>query len=553
MISVQFDEHVISTFTDDRSFQRGSAYHASGRVRRVTVEGPVITGVVDGTRGYRVRLEVTPDGMDGRCSCPYSAEVGFCKHCVALALAWLDQGGEIEPARPVSSSVDLRGFLLGQDRTWLADQLVRAAETDPLLHARLAVAAGHDPGSVFDDRPWRERLRRAIEIVDFVDHHGAYGYFAQVAEALDAVAGLVDGGFPDAAIALSEHAIELLEEAAELVDDSDGGLRAALSRAQDVHLTACMVGEPDPVALAERLVAMALESELEIFLEALPDYEAVLGHAGVARYRELVDQAWRALPPRRPHDYSSRRFVITHLRERAAEQGGTDEVVAILARTVSSGYDTLRIAERLSAEGRDDEALAWLDRGLTEFEPDARVRAAAAAIHLRARRREQAAELLLSNFVERPTLLDYHALRESVADGFAPWRERALSALRSAGDLRARSVLVEIYLDEDDVEAAWATAIAGNCDDQLLLRLARARAGEHPADAIPVLLRAAERAIAVRQREAYRSAALLLREAGELFTRCGREGDFHEHVIAVRDSHRTKWALRQEFDRVGLP
>jgi hypothetical protein len=129
----------------------------------------------------------------------------------------------------------------------------------------------------------------------------------------------------------------------------------------------------------------------------------VLGSDGLARYRELVEVAWRELPPRQPNGYRAGRFTITYLMERLAEhEGGTDALIEVLARDLANGYDVLRIAQRLCADGRDSEALEWLDRGMSEFAPDGRFRALAAECHLRAGRRSAAEELLWQNFVERP-------------------------------------------------------------------------------------------------------------------------------------------------------
>lgn len=120
----------------------------------------------------------------------------------------------------------------------------------------------------------------------------------------------MDGGFPDTAVTLAEYALDLLEGAAgQQVDDSDGGLHEAIARVEEIHLAACAAGTPDPVALAERLVGRALASDYEVFLTVLPDYEPLLGPAGMARYRDLVEQAWNALSPTNPHDYSSRLAV----------------------------------------------------------------------------------------------------------------------------------------------------------------------------------------------------------------------------------------------------
>ncbi len=460
----------------------------------------------------------------------------------------------------------LREFLLTQDPVWLADELLRAAEADPLVRARLDVAAGADTRHAFDESPLRARLERAVEIRDFVSYREAYSYFADVDEALGSVAELIDQGFPDVAMRLAEYALELLTEAGALVDDSDGGLREALNRVEEIHLDACSAGKPDPVRLAEYLVETATGSDYEVFLTALPDYERLLGKNGMARYRELVETAWRALPPKRPNDYSGGRFTIKFLMERLAEcEGGTDALIDVLARDVSSAYDVLRIAERLHGDGRDDEALDWLGRGLTDFPPDARLRSLAATCHLGAGRRQDAMELLWANFADRPLLDNYVALHGAAGDQFPTWRDRALALLREEPVASARfttppfmrtgghSALVEVLLWEQDPDAAWQAALHGGCNDALWLQLARVRADAHPADAVPVLLAAADQQIGHKNRGAYEAAARLLTEAKKLSVRGNSLDQFDAHLRMLRAEHKPKRALREELDRAGLP
>lgn len=569
-MAIAVSEQLVRGLADSGSFERGRDYFLSGRVRALTVDGVAVSAVVDGGRAYRVRLDVTSAGLDGRCNCPYGAEGFFCKHCVAVALAWLDRRAE-----PIAASSNAKGkagdnrrlrkFLLRQDVSWLVTELMRAAETDPLLRARLDVAAGVDAGDAFDDRNLRKRLERAIEVHDFVGYREAYAYFGDVEEVLAGVADLIGEGFADAARALAEYALELLESVGGLIDDSDGALREAISRAEGIHFDACSAGAPNPVRLAEVLVERALGSEYEIFLSVLPDYASVLGSAGMARYRELVEAAWQALPPKRPHDYSSHRFTVTFLMERLAEcEGGADALIGVLSRDVACAYDVLRIAERLCQDGRDAEALDWLERGLSEFPPDPRLRSLAAACHVRAGDRGKAQELLWDNFAEGPSLDGYVALHDVAGKDFAGWRDRALRVLRDQptstqrfaalpfSRLGGHSTLVEVLLWEGDVDAAWDAATAGGCRDELWLRLARARAATHPGDAIAVLQAAADQAIGGKNRRSYQMAAILLVEAQTLSGRCDRLDEFDAHLLALRTTHKPKRALREELDRAGL-
>jgi hypothetical protein len=405
--------------------------------------------------------------------------------------------------------------------------------------------------AAYDDRPQRTRLVRAIEVGED-DYREGQAYSRDVCAELDAVAELVDRGFPDVAVTLAEYALELLEDAGGYVDSSDGGLLDAIARAEEVHFEACSAGAPDPIQLAERLARTALTSNFEVFVTALPDYAPMLGPTGLARYRELVEEAWHTLPPKARYGYDHRRPVVTFLLERVADcAGGTDAVIGVLAHEVVDAADVLRIAEKLRETDRDDEALDWLRRGMAEFPPDWRLRALAADCHLRAGHSEEAAELLWANFADRPRLPGYIALHDATAEKFPTWRDRALAMLRkSPADT---DLVVEILLWEGKADAAWETAADLDRNSGLLLRAARARAATHPADAIPVVLAAADQLVGGGNRDAYRHAARVLKEAETLFARCDRQEDFPPHLAALRTRHRLKRALREELDRAHLP
>ncbi|GAA4536740.1 SWIM zinc finger family protein [Amycolatopsis samaneae] len=556
MAAIVLEEESIRRTADPRSFARGKAYFASGQVRKLVIDGATATATVDGTGVYRVRLRLAASGLSGSCSCPYGADGVFCKHCVAASLKWLDAGGKPTAAaqkKPMSDA-RLKKFLRSQDVAWLAGLLLEIAGADPLVRARLEVAAGADAQDAYDDRALRQRLEQAIDVRDYVDYGQAYSYFQHVHDAIGGVAELAGKGFANDAIDLAEYTLELLEDAGERIDDSDGGLMDAFARVEEIHFDACSAARPDQVPLAERLAERALTSPYAVFHTALPDYAPVLGPNGMARYRELVEAELADNP-----------YTARNLLERLAEcEGGADALIELLARTASSAGDVLRLAERLRQEGRDDEALDWLQRGMKQYPPDPRLRSMAASCHLLAGRRAEACELLWKNFASWPSLTNYQELHRAAGGKFAAWRKRAVEKLRarpvstewfapmphgSAG----HSVLVEVLLWEGDVPAAWKAATSGGCRDDLWLRLARERAKTRPGDAIPVLLAAVDQAIRLMGRDHYQRAAQLLVEARELFKRCGQTAEFKAHMTDLRAAHKPKRALREELNRVGLP
>jgi uncharacterized Zn finger protein len=563
-------------------FERGEAYHRSGRVRSLAVDEMGATAVVDGTRPYRVRLALRGQTLVGDCNCPMGDDGVFCKHCVATGLAWVDTAAT--PATPVSPATpagaagsatgndDLRAFLVGRDPHWLADLLLEAADGNPVLHARLLVSAGVDGADALDLSDFEDELRQAILIDEFVDWGGTATYLHDVDMALDTLEDLVDTGLPDAAIELCEYALSLLECSIEMIDDSDGGMRAAIHRAEGIHLRACETGGPDPVALAERLAAEALRSKWEVFLDAVPRYASVLGAEGLARFRQIVDRAWADLPPLAPGEratYGAGRFTVTHLKEALARLD--DDVAALVSvRThdLSSPYSFLRVAEILVGAGQDDEAVGWIERGIAAFPDnrDPRLRRLAAECHLRAGRAETALGLAWELFQQHPALGSYQWLRECAAtgDSWARWRERALETLRAQPKAepasRARpgwpveghSTLVNVLLWEGDVDAAWAAAQHGGCGEGLWLELARMRATDHPQDAIPVLQRHVATAIETKNRRGYQEAVRLLTELRAIYDRAGDGIGFAAHVRWLRSHHARKWSFLEELDRARL-
>src|SRR5262249_14219113 len=87
----------------ERSFERGSEYLDA--VDDLAVLGSKITASVRGTDEYIVVLNVGGHvPVSGACDCPYGKEGFFCKHCVAVGLAYLrSRSTARRKARPATS------------------------------------------------------------------------------------------------------------------------------------------------------------------------------------------------------------------------------------------------------------------------------------------------------------------------------------------------------------------------------------------------------------------------------------------------------------------
>jgi uncharacterized Zn finger protein len=359
-----------------------------------------------------------------------------------------------------------------------------------------------------------------------------------------------------------EHTLKAAEGALEHIDDSAGQMGDVIARLEELHLDACARARPDPTVLAGRLFAWELEGRWDVFDQAVSRYAEVLGEAGLARYRELAEEAWAEVPKLAPGEDSSERYgsrlrVTRIMQALAHSSGNLAEEIAVAERDLSISYRFLQIAELCRERGEDDAALEWAEHGMEAFaeDPDPRLRAFLVEEYRRRGRSAEALELSLQAFSARPGLESYRELATN-AKALGVWDEQrrwALTLLRQPepdppGSMRHPSLrgrgcseLVRVLIWEGDPDAAWEAAGEGGCTRDLWLKLADLRRAEHPEDALGVYRRHVEDVIAGRDKRAYAEAVRLIDETMRaLYAESGRPEDFDAYVEEVRAGHKAK-------------
>lgn len=541
-----------------RSYERGLSYLEAGRVGPLRESARSVGATVQGSEAYLVELCAAGGELRFACSCPIGLGGAFCKHCVAVAIAWLGERGD-----PTPTLDDARAHLETLPQSELVELLIDHAHDDEALARRLLLqAARPESGTAADVASVRALLEQAFAYRDFVPHREVWGYVRGIEDAIDLLEALLEEGRGGDVVELAEHALRVAEHALEHVDDSDGQMTGVIARLEDLHLDACRRARPDTVALAERLFAWELDGAWDVFDQAVFSYAEVLGDAGLARYRELAEEAWSEVPKLAPgedsHERYRSRFRITRIMQSLAQcSGSLADQIAVAERDLSSGYCFLQIAELCREHGEDDAALEWAERGMAAFSenPDPRLRTFLVEEYRRRGRSEEALEHSLQTFGIRPALESYRELSTD-AKAMGQWQERrrwALSLLRSPEpdppeaarhpSLRGRgySELVRVLLWEGDPDAAWEAAEEGGCSRDLWLKLADLRRAEHPEDTLGVYRRHVEDVIAGRDKRAYAEAVRLIDKTMRvLYVECGRPEDFDVYVEEVRSTHRAK-------------
>jgi uncharacterized Zn finger protein len=129
---------VLLRLTDTGTYTRGLAYYRDNRVAALTRSESMLKGTVRGSTDYEVKIWVSGDGLAYACTCPIGLDGLFCKHAVALAMAWLGAHEKPRsPARGAAADVDLRARLERADKPRLVAFLLREVEADAELHERV--------------------------------------------------------------------------------------------------------------------------------------------------------------------------------------------------------------------------------------------------------------------------------------------------------------------------------------------------------------------------------------------------------------------------------
>ena len=548
-------------------FERGETYFDVGAVTRLRTTDAKITANVEGSETYRVELRDAGE-LDFACTCPHAADGYFCKHAVALGLAWLSgqkaaprRAGTVGKKRRRDPWRDIEKFLAAQSSQTLVEQLLEVAKRDDRLYQSLLLKAERDRGGRGDvAAAFRRAIDDATRIHGFVDWREAASFAGDMEQLVESMRELLRRDTAGLLVELAEYAVERLEKSMEQIDDSGGEVGGLVAELGELHLKACRMAKPEPAALAERLFTLQTTLPFGICNFDAATYGKILGKAGLRSYRELAQNEWRKLkPPTAENRFDMWRSTLTRIMESLAEASGDiDELVAIKARDLSSAWRYLEIAEIWTQARQHDQALEWAERGLKAFpqRTDNRLRDFLVGVYLKRKRRDEALQLTWIQFEEQPCLGQFQKLHE-VAGKLGCWlpqRERALAKVTEAarptmGYPHQRkatpvgpdcSLRLSIALWEGDLDAAWETAQQGRCDLNLLIALAGKLAAERPNDAVSLYRRVVPPIVEQTNNAAYEEAIKLIRKTGALLKSQKQTAQFGDYLTELRARFKPK-------------
>jgi uncharacterized Zn finger protein len=565
----------VQSLADVKTFARGKAYFREGAVSRLDERSGTLCANVNGSTRYRVEIKVgVGEELAYTCTCPVGQSGTFCKHLVAVAMAWLENSGaevfhEEGPAptktrKKRKTTEDLIGeYVTTLTGDAMRELLLEAVERDMVLRDKLLFAAR--AASANDLTSMKAAVREATRIGRPLDWREAGAYGDALFSLADALRQRLRGPAAAQVVELAELAIAGAEKSLEQIDDSNGDVMPGIIELAAVHLEACRQTSPDAIKLAERHYRFQVDGSWDTFYEVIPAYAEPLGERGLQHYRQLVEEQWRQLPSLGAEDglrrsFDGNRTRLEHAMVRLAENDGdTDELIAVRQTDLSAPYRYLLIAETCAQDGQYDDGLTWAQRGLDAFK-DADRRLLDFCVQEYLRRGDSVAANMYAwmRFEQRPDVEAFGALMEvaQTTDSGDKAHERAFALLwalvkkeeASAAANKSvwyhprwRTTIVEIFLASKDYENAWQAFAGGPVATNLWATMASIRAKTHPRDAIALYHRLLPIAADQGTRKArYDEAFNIVRNIRNLRTGLGEQIEFARELEVIRNAYGAK-------------
>lgn len=585
------DEPTIRARFDPQSWQRGKQYARNGAIFNPRRQGMTIKADCSGSLPEPYRVQVTFDRRgiaDADCSCPVG-DGGYCKHTVALLLAWLHEPETFTVVEDVETALERR------DKPALIALIKQMLRHRPELEMLLETPL---PGGRTRQMPVTPEAYRKQVAAAF--RRGGYEWGAEqgVATSLNAILAIGDGFSMqgDAASAATVYAAvstEMLDHFSDYQDENgalSGVIIACIERLERC-LTAAETAETRATVIDALLAIYHFDMALGGYgmSDAVPD---ILVAATTADERRMIARRVReSLPGGSEWGTAYRRqgygaFLLDleaetlddeaylhicretgrtgDLIERLLTLGCEDE--AIEATGQASDYEMIALAEIFVRHGAGATAeRLMLARAATTN--DTRVLEWLKSYYAGHGDTTGALTLAERIFRMRPDFAGYRELRD-LARKAGTWdalHDDLLTFLTQSGQV---SVLVAVYLDEGEIDRALdcvlapqpPRTIAGispgyyfpSYGEATALMVAKAAEETRPERAREIYERQVERLIAGRNRDAYRQAAGYLVTMRELYDRTDEYDRWERYLAALREKYRTLRALKEEMASAGL-
>jgi hypothetical protein len=414
----------------------------------------------------------------------------------------------------------------------------------------------------------RIRTRAALSRWSASNAHGA-----QMHEAVDILEAATATGDPADVYAVTHQALASAIKVIARADDSSGIIGDACRRLLDLHPGAAgRAGAPAPELVAW-MIKFQFAGEVDYFELDPVAYAPALGEAGLALYRARLDEIAAELGPEpteaEERDVWERRWsnpeswdrltgrrisgsaLEWNLRRLAVLDRDVEAIIRTHARDRKVAAWLQQTAEAFEEIGEIDLAIDWAKQA-TDFGPDHQSRQAAEywCRLLAAHRPTELLDARHEVFRRWPSSSTAAALHHTAGARWPGYAEEATARLAAS----PRDAVLFVLMTLKDVRSAWDLAHSlGLEDNRVWSDLVKSYEKVEPLAVLPVLNRLAEGDLGTANAQNYRFAARRLAKMRKLAAGTEQSAAVDDLIADLRETHRRRPRLQQEFDRAGLP
>ena len=393
--------------------------------------------------------------------------------------------------------------------------------------------------------------------VDLHRWSAANAHGRQMHDAVDILEDAVGAEDP-AVYAVTHKALASALKVIARADDSSGIIGNACRRLLDLHPKAAAAAQVPRRKLIDWMIAFQFDGDVDYFELDPVAYAPALGEEGVAVYRARLAEIAASIGPvpagLEQWDVPNRheRWVLEwNERRLAVLDRDVEAIIRSHARDQRVAAWLQDAAEALAEIGAFSLAIEWAGQA-TRF--DLGHQALGAADYWCALLAEHRPDQLLAARVEVfrrwPTSSTAASLYRDAGEAWPEHREEVMSRLSGS----PRDAVLFALDPLKEVELAWELAHSLTLEaDDVWERLAEEYVRTRPLAVLPVLRRLVEREVTHADAQRYRAAARRLARMRQIAAGSDEAAGVAQFVAELRETHRRRPRLQQEFDRAGLP
>ena len=359
-------ESVIATLAGEAAYQRGLEYYNDGRVEQLNINGTQISASVKGQKQYRVSLNHTAKMFDGSCDCPASDNFDFCKHCVAVSLAYYYQTQTNLEMADAGKADTVLLYLNTFTKPQLIEELNTLIQQDQSVYDHWLLRAEIASGNL-SSKDLRKRITQAIPFKPsgLWRPQEVANYFSEAQLAIKVLEPAVLALDARKAIKLIIYSIERVEKALETIEDRanyQSGLQSQLKDWFHQTLAAPEWQGNERVNLLSKLI---LDEKFDYQILNLPNgVLTLISNKESEDLMEAVSKEWTKMPPPNK-SLASQHGLYTKLEnillEDAQLLNNKTRELEILAKGAVDTDRCLKLVSKCIDYQRLDEAAKWLD------------------------------------------------------------------------------------------------------------------------------------------------------------------------------------------------